>query len=86
MRHFAVELKSEGWTVRYVQLSEPDNTQNLISEIARAKHDLRINRAIVTEPGEYRLIREFAQCKGLETEADDRLLANHHDFQTWATS
>nr|WP_254452955.1 cryptochrome/photolyase family protein [Ruegeria atlantica] len=86
MRQFAAELKSDGWTVRYVQLSEPDNTQSLISEIARAKHDLRIKRAIVTEPGEYRLIQKLAQCEGLETGADDRFLANHHDLQTWATS
>ncbi|WP_282169649.1 cryptochrome/photolyase family protein [Ruegeria atlantica] len=84
MRHFAAELKSDGWTVRYVQLDEPDNTQSLISEITRAKHDLRIKRTIVTEPGEYRLVQEFTQCEGLETVADDRFLASHHDFQTWA--
>jgi flagellar biosynthesis anti-sigma factor FlgM len=36
MRHFAEELREKGFQVRYVTLDDPENTQNLKGELARA--------------------------------------------------
>lgn len=55
MRHFSQSLEQKGIRVRYVTLTDPDNTNTLKGEIIRAVHDLQIQRVIVTEPSEYRL-------------------------------
>ncbi|WP_170464924.1 cryptochrome/photolyase family protein [Ruegeria arenilitoris] len=84
MRHFAIELEAAGWRVRYVRLDDPDNTHSLTGEIARAQSDLNISRAVVTEPGEYRLAQAFAGYEGLSVLPDDRFLASHQEFRDWA--
>jgi hypothetical protein len=42
MRHFAQELRDDGWSVDYVKLTDADNTQSFTSEIKRAlgRHDI----------------------------------------------
>ncbi|MBO9446696.1 cryptochrome/photolyase family protein [Ruegeria sp. R14_0] len=84
MRHFAAQLEAAGWQVRYVRLDDPANTHSLTGEIERAKHDLNISRAVVTEPGEYRLAQAFSGCEGLHVLPDDRFIASHHEFRQWA--
>ncbi|MEM9230158.1 MAG: cryptochrome/photolyase family protein [Pseudomonadota bacterium] len=87
MRHFAAELTRAGWTVRYVQLDDRDNSGSLIGEIERALRTNSAKQVVVTEPGEERLkaaLSDWASpipCMLLE---DDRFIANHTDFQTWA--
>ena len=39
MRHFAEELRVDGWTVDYVQLDDPSNTGSFSGEVARAVVD-----------------------------------------------
>ena len=84
MRHFVKQLEQEGWSVRYVELDDPMNSGNLVGEITRARAELGVQRAIVTEPGEYRLSQEFAECPDLQVLPDDRFFATHAEFCGWA--
>jgi deoxyribodipyrimidine photolyase-related protein len=42
MRHFAQELREMGWTVDYIELTDPDNTCDFTGEVMRAlnRHDI----------------------------------------------
>jgi len=84
MRHFEQELTRSGWAVRYIKLGDPRNTGSLVGEISRARKELGIQSAIVTEPGEYRLSEAFASCPDLEVLPDDRFIASHDAFREWA--
>lgn len=89
MRHFAEALRSAGYTVRYVTLEDPDNSQSLEGEILRATQALAPTRVVVTEPGEWRL-REgiealtLALPAPLEILPDTRFLCSHAEFDAWA--
>ncbi|MEM9099944.1 MAG: cryptochrome/photolyase family protein [Pseudomonadota bacterium] len=90
MRHFAEALSEQGWTVRYVTLDDPANTGALPGEVARALAETGLQRVSMTEPGEYRLKRGLADWAAgagvaLEMLPDDRFLASHDAFQTWAS-
>lgn len=52
MRHFAEELREKGGQVRYVTLDDPENTQSLKGELARALAESGASSVIVTECGE----------------------------------
>ncbi|NOD94677.1 cryptochrome/photolyase family protein [Ruegeria sp. HKCCD4884] len=84
MRHFAQKLEQAGWRVRYVKLDDPDNTGSLVGEIDRARKDLGLKTAVVTEPGEYRLCHAFSECVDLEVLPDDRFIADDAEFRQWA--
>ncbi|MEO1679370.1 MAG: cryptochrome/photolyase family protein [Pseudomonadota bacterium] len=89
MRHFAQELETCGWTVRYVRFDNPSNAGSLTSELDRACADLSVTAVIVTEPGEYRLkvaLAEWGDRQGVDVEMleDDRFVATHTAFETWA--
>ena len=89
MRHFARELKGEGLAVRYIALDDPENSGSLIGELRRAIEDLRPDRVIVTEAGEWRLAKCFRDAQDdldipLEIRQDSRFLASHAEFETWA--
>ena len=89
MRHFAEELRKTGWTVDYVRLDDSDNTGSFTKEIARATDRLAPDRIIVTEPGEWRVLHAMqtwseALSRPVDILPDDRFLATHDAFQTWA--
>lgn len=81
MRHFAERLREEGWEVDYVTLDEPANTHSLKGEVERACHRRGIRRAVMTEPGEWRLKQDLAHIEMLE---DTRFLCSHAAFRHWA--
>ncbi|GGE36963.1 cryptochrome/photolyase family protein [Actibacterium pelagium] len=90
MRHFAQQLEAAGWKVRYVRLDDPQNSGSLVGELDRACRDCSAGRAIVTEPGEYRLKAAFQSLAvgagySLTMLDDDRFLASHEEFQAWAS-
>ena len=90
MRHFAQEIEAQGWTVRYISLDEPCNAGSLTGELTRACNDLSTRHVVVTEPGEYRLraaLESWAVHRdaGLEMPEDDRFIASHERFRTWAS-
>ncbi len=90
MRHFAQEIEAQGWTVRYISLDEPCNAGSLTGELNRACNDLSTRHVVVTEPGEYRLraaLESWAVHRdaNLEMPEDDRFIASHERFRTWAS-
>ena len=89
MRHFAAELETLGWRVEYRRLDDPANTGSLAGELASAIARLRPQRAIVTHPGEWRVLDAIL---GLREETpvpvdileDERFIASGSEFAAWA--
>ncbi|MFN4208574.1 MAG: cryptochrome/photolyase family protein, partial [Agrobacterium albertimagni] len=88
MRHFAEELRHRGLAVRYVTLDDPQNTQSLKGELARALADTAAARVIATECGEWRLAEDMRGWEAslgvpVEIRDDDRFLCSIEDFRDW---
>ncbi|TYC79879.1 cryptochrome/photolyase family protein [Stappia sp. BW2] len=89
MRHFAEELRQDGWTVDYVKLDDPDNTGSFKGEVERACGRLQPEQLLVTEPGEWRVLedmRSWSDAFGLPVEVltDTRFFSTVADFRAWA--
>ncbi|WP_323796487.1 cryptochrome/photolyase family protein [Nisaea sp.] len=89
MRHFAEELREDGWTVEYVRLDDPQNTGSLGAEVARFSERWNPARVIVTEAGEWRLqeeMRRWSDALGRPVDVlpDDRFLSSREEFAAWA--
>ena len=85
MRHFADELRQEGWTVDYVTLDDPDNTHDLGGEVLRAMHRHGADRIRVTHPGEWRILEGMRLWSPApEILPDDRFLCSPAEFAEWA--
>mgnify|MGYP002332431503 CR=1 FL=1 len=89
MRHFAAELRASGIVVDYVCLDDPENSQSLGSELARAVARHQPKRIVVTEPGAHRALvamRGWGTRLGLPVfiRDDDRFLCSHRRFADWA--
>ncbi|SER62740.1 Deoxyribodipyrimidine photo-lyase-related protein [Rhizobium sp. NFR03] len=89
MRHFAGELRASGRTVRYVRLEDEGNSGSFGAEVGRAVSELRPDRVIVTEPGEFR-VREMmdgwqrAFNVPVEIRDDGRFLCSRCEFEAFA--
>lgn len=89
MRHFANELKGEGYNIYYTCLNDKENTGSFKGEIKRALNNIDVNKVIVTEAGEYRLFEDMNRWSGdlnieVEIREDDRFLCSHAEFKSWA--
>ncbi len=89
MRHFAEELRRQGWLVDYIKLDDPSNTGNFSGEIARAICKHCITDIVVTEPGEHRVLQEIKSWSAalslpVNILPDTRFLCSISDFKTWA--
>ena len=89
MRHFAARLKAAGWRVDHVALEAEGNTGTLGGELERAVRRHGASAVFLTEPGEWRLKLEtdgWAAALGVPVTVieDDRFIASHADFETWA--
>jgi deoxyribodipyrimidine photolyase-related protein len=89
MRHFARELEGDGWTVRYVRLDDEGNAGTFSEEVRRAVEDIRPDRILVTEPGEWRveeMIRDWRERFDCEIKLlrDHRFLSTRQEFADWA--
>ncbi|MDX1739436.1 MAG: cryptochrome/photolyase family protein, partial [Alphaproteobacteria bacterium] len=89
MRHFAEELKQRGFTVHYLKLDETKNAGGFNQNILSFKPDTSIEKLIVTEPSEYRVLQKLKSLKDkltypLEIRADDRFLATKQEFDAFA--
>ena len=89
MRHFAEELRKAGWSVDYVELTDPDNTQTFAGEVERAlgRHDVETLR--IVEPAEYagrQNVRGWQERFDVSVEIlpDDRFLCTIEEFCDWA--
>lgn len=83
MRHFSENLKSQGWQVDYVKLTDDGNTGSLQSEVERACQRHQISDVVMTEPAEWRLREALKHIRQLE---DTRFICNHAAFNSWARS
>ncbi len=87
MRHFAEELSAAGWVIEYTKLDDPQNSGSLAGETFRVAARHGINTIIVTEPGEWRLREELGELDAafdIRILSDDRFIANHAEFESWA--
>jgi deoxyribodipyrimidine photolyase-related protein len=89
MRHFAEELRSDGWRVQYVQMGDGENQGSLTGQIAHAIQTYAPAGLAVTAPGEWRLAQDvelWPDKFGLPVSvlADDRFIATTGEFNDWA--
>jgi deoxyribodipyrimidine photolyase-related protein len=55
MRHFAQELRDDGWTVDYVALDDPANSGSFTGEVERAVTRHSVRAIHIVESGEWRV-------------------------------
>lgn len=89
MRHFAEELRNEGWTVDYVRLDDAKNLQSLTGEVTRAVARHGADAVRVVEAAEYRVRKMqdgWARKTGVTVEIleDDRFVCSVAEFLAWA--
>ena len=85
MRKFAQELRALGWQVRYSELDDTENAGSIPAELLRWAENSDAQELIATRPGEWRLIEALEQVPLKVTLLeDDRFLATHAAFETWA--
>lgn len=89
MRHFAEELRKEGYRLEYRQLDAKDNDGQLEPELRKAIARFRPERMVVAEPGEYRIeqmLKGVAQDTGvpLEIRPDRTFFCSCQQFAAWA--
>ncbi|OLP42443.1 cryptochrome/photolyase family protein [Rhizobium oryziradicis] len=89
MRHFAEELTSQGFHVRYVQLEDADNSGNVLGEIERAVRALGTSRLVATRPGSYEMINVLKAVRAdlgiaVDLREDGRFLSTIREFAAWA--
>ena len=90
MRHFAEQLRENGWTVEYTKLDDLKNTGGLGKEVERLAKRVGPATIIVTEPGEWRLRREMETWSEqfgvpVDIREDNRFICTHAEFQHWAS-
>ncbi|MCB8875678.1 cryptochrome/photolyase family protein [Acidisoma silvae] len=89
MRHFAEEMRAEGFTVDYVTLDDTANTQSFAGEVQRAVQRHKAAEVITTFPGEFRVLDDmqgWEQACGVPVEIreDDRFFCPTARFRGWA--
>lgn len=89
MRHFAERLREQGVNVEYVALDDPDNTGSFPGEVRRALSRRAVDRIVLTEPSEWRVMEMVRGWSGLfsvpvEIRDDNRFLCSHQRFTQWA--
>ena len=86
MRHFAEELRVQGWAVDYIKLDDPANTGSFGGEVARAIDRHGAKEVIVTSPSEWRVLADMQRWASAPVIlADDRFIASEAEFATWAS-
>ena len=89
MRHFAAALAQGGWTVDYIRLDDPENTQSFTSEVVRGARRHGVDSVRCVLAGEYRvqaMQKRWARETGLDVTLleDDRFLCSTAEFDAWA--
>ena len=89
MRHFAQELRAQGFNIHYVAYDSPNNSGSLFGEVQRFLRDNEISQIVLTKPGEYRLLSALETWGTLlgvpiDLRVDDRFLSTPEEFSVWA--
>jgi len=85
MRHFAQELREDGWTVAYTTFDDPENAHSIDGELLRFAQQHGATEIIATAPGEWRL-RKMLDDVPLQTRQlpDTRFICAEAEFADWA--
>jgi deoxyribodipyrimidine photolyase-related protein len=91
MRHFAQELRDEGFRVRYVTIDDPGNTGSFDGELHRAIGDMAPTRVRLTEPGEWRVLEMIHHWQRslvipVDLVGDSRFICSRSEFADWAAA
>lgn len=89
MRHFADELRAEGWNVDYRPITETSRSGSFTAEVARAIEVHQASGVRVTEPGEWRVREAFDRWTTMlsvpvEVLRDTRFICSIPEFAAWA--
>ena len=89
MRHFAEELRADGWQVDYRQFSDPNTQHDFTATVQQAILSQQPDQLIVTKPGEHRVLQEMMNWENILSCAvhfleDDRFFASTDEFESWA--
>jgi len=89
MRHFAMRLKDNGYNIQYIKLDDENNTGSFTGEVERIVKLYNVERIIITEPGEYRVLTDIQKWQAkfgltVEIKVDDRFLCSLEEFSDWA--
>lgn len=83
MRHFADEMRRDGWQVDYVRLDDPENRGSLAGEVERARERYGDLPLRVTEAGEWRLAEAMRSWPNCQVVADERFFSTLARFAAW---
>ena len=89
MRHFAADIKKKGIDVHYFKLNSSLNLNSFTDAIHQLTKIHHFNKIIITEPGEYRVLKEILTWEKIfqvpvEIREDNRFLSSIKDFKNWA--
>ncbi len=89
MRHFAKTLQQNKFRVIYTTLDDPKNTGSFKSEIQRIISEKNVERIIVSQPGEYRVLEDIQSWEKefkipVEIRDDSRFLCSSEEFEQWS--
>jgi len=84
MRHFAQELREQGWHVDYVRLDDPANSGSFTGEVTRAAARHGTTRTLAVKAGEWRVLTAQASWPDVTLLDDDRFLCTIDQFAAWA--
>ena len=85
MRHFAQELRENGWQVAYTRLDDPEASKSITGELMRRGQEYGTSEVIATQPGEWRLIEALENAPlTVKQLPDDRFICSLDEFDQWA--
>ncbi|MGL4396179.1 MAG: cryptochrome/photolyase family protein [Hyphomicrobium sp.] len=89
MRHFAEELRENGWTVDYRTLDLTGEAASFSSEVEHALLRHRPQGVVVTSPGEWRVLEAMRGWQAqfgiaVDIRDDDRFICATSEFASWA--
>ena len=89
MRHFAKQLKMNGWQVDYIALNDANNSGNLIEEISKAVSRHCVDQVRICEPSDWKTFSTLKELQknnllNISFTPDSRFLASHSEFEEWA--
>ncbi len=89
MRHFAEELRADGFDVEYVKYDDSDNSGSFDGELARMVEKYQLQKISLVEPAEYRVLQKIVSWQKqysikFEVLPDVRFLCSQNEFRAWA--
>ncbi|MDT8327937.1 MAG: cryptochrome/photolyase family protein, partial [Roseovarius sp.] len=85
MRHFARDLRADGWQVAYTKLDDPEASKSIVAELMRRGQEHGTSTVLATQPGEWRLLEALENAPlSVKILPDDRFMSSPVEFSAWA--